>query len=149
MNQDSRISLWQVVLLLCLSRMFSVMTMCMVYTSFTIQEMFYGALLAIPLAFLVFLPGGLLFQKRPRLLLDNRLKGVWMTGYFLLAVGWLLMTLLHLDFFWAMPSFSKLLPLRCCGRQCWPGAGAPIRGWKGWLGTAPSCFSFLPSVCCF
>lgn len=65
MNQDSRISLWQVVLLLCLSRMFSVMTMCMVYTSFTIQEMFYGALLAIPLAFLVFLPEGYCFKSGP------------------------------------------------------------------------------------
>ena len=123
MNQDSRISLWQVVLLLCLSRMFSVMTMCMVYTSFTIQEMFYGALLAIPLAFLVFLPGGLLFQKRPRLLLDNRLKGVWMTGYFLLAVGWLLMTLLHLDFFLGnavflqAPSIALLWPAVLAG--CW------------------------------
>ena len=99
MNQDSRISLWQVVILLCLSRMFSVMTMCMVYTSFNIQEMFYGSLLAIPLAFLAFLPGGLLFQKRPRLLMDNRAKWLWMVLYLFLALSWLLMTLLHLDFF--------------------------------------------------
>lgn len=123
MNQDSRISLWQVVILLCLSRMFSVMTMCMVYTSFNIQEMFYGALLAIPLAFVVFLPGGLLFQKRPRLLLDNRAKWLWMTFYLLLALGWLLMTLLHLDFFLGnavfpqAPSIALLWPAVLAG--CW------------------------------
>ena len=123
MNQDSRISLWQVVILLCLSRMFSVMTMCMVYTSFTVQEMFYGSLLAIPLAFLVFLPGGILFQKQPRLLLDNRAKWLWMTGYLLFALGWLLMTLLHLDFFLGnavfpqAPSIALLWPAVLAG--CW------------------------------
>lgn len=123
MNQDSRISLWQVVILLCLSRMFSVMTMCMVYTSFSIQEMFYGSLLAIPLTFLVFLPGGILFQRHPRLLLDNRWKWLWMTGYLLLAMGWLLMTLMHLDFFLGnavfpqAPSIALLWPAVLAG--CW------------------------------
>ncbi len=123
MNSSSRISLWQVVILLCLSRMFSVMTMCMAYTSFTIHEMFYGSLLAIPFCFLAFLPGGILFQKHPRLLLDNRFKGIWMTGYFLIALSWLLMTLLHLNFFLGnavfpqAPSIALLWPVVLAG--CW------------------------------